>query len=62
MNLAAIIRLTGEIVYFAIVLIIMRKIVLQNRNPLKTLSWILLLSLLPLLGIVIYYVFGQDAR
>lgn len=57
-----IIRIILEIIYFLIVLSIIVKVVLQNRNPLKTTSWILLLSLLPLLGIIIYYIFGQDAR
>jgi cardiolipin synthase len=40
----------------------MVKVILQNRNPLKTTPWILVLSLLPLFGIIIYYIFGQDAR
>lgn len=51
-----------EIIYSVVVLSIIVKILLQNRNPLKTTSWILLLILVPLLGICIYYVFGQDAR
>jgi cardiolipin synthase len=57
-----VIRITLEVIYFLIVLGIILKVVLQNRNPLKTTSWILVLSLLPLLGIIIYYIFGQDAR
>jgi cardiolipin synthase len=57
-----VIRIALEIIYFLTVLTIILKIVLQNRNPLKTTSWILVLSLLPLLGIIIYYIFGQDAR
>jgi cardiolipin synthase len=62
MKSGEIIRIILEIIYFLIVLSIIIKVVLQNRNPLKTTSWILVLSLLPLLGIVIYYIFGQDAR
>jgi cardiolipin synthase len=57
-----VIRIALEIIYFLIVLSIILKVILQNRNPLKTTSWALVLSLLPLLGIIIYYIFGQDAR
>lgn len=37
-------------------------IVLHNRNPTKTLSFILGLLLLPFIGIFIYYFFGQEYR
>jgi cardiolipin synthase len=62
MKSGEVIRIILEITYFLVVLGIIIKVVLQNRNPLKTMSWILVLSLLPLLGIIIYYIFGQDAR
>lgn len=37
-------------------------IITQNRNPVKTVSWILILLFLPLLGLFIYYFFGEDGR
>lgn len=37
-------------------------VILENRNPVKTLSWILVLTFLPVLGLVIYYFFGEDRR
>jgi cardiolipin synthase len=37
-------------------------ILLENRNPVKSLSWILLLVFLPVLGIILYLYFGQDYR
>lgn len=37
-------------------------IVLNNRNPTKTLSFILALLALPFIGIFIYYFFGQEYR
>jgi cardiolipin synthase len=37
-------------------------VVSENRNPFKTLSWVLLLLFLPVLGIAIYYFFGQNNR
>ncbi len=37
-------------------------ILLENRNPFKTLSWILVLVLLPFLGILLYFYFGRNLR
>lgn len=37
-------------------------VISENRNPLKTISWVLILLLLPLLGLIIYYFFGEDNR
>ncbi|MBD3661012.1 MAG: PLDc N-terminal domain-containing protein, partial [Arenibacter algicola] len=37
-------------------------IVLKNRNPIKTLSYIFVLATLPFIGLLVYYLFGQDYR
>lgn len=37
-------------------------ILLENRNPLKALSWIIILLLLPVVGIIIYLFVGRDTR
>ncbi len=37
-------------------------IVLKNRNPVKTLSYIFVLATLPFIGPLVYYFFGQDYR
>ena len=37
-------------------------IVMDNRNPYKTLSWVLVLVFLPVVGLALYYFFGQDTR
>lgn len=37
-------------------------VVLDNRNPLKSLSWILVLVFLPLVGLILYFFFGRDTR
>ncbi len=34
----------------------------ENRNPVKSLSWILVLLFLPILGIILYSFFGQNLR
>jgi cardiolipin synthase len=50
------------IMYFLTVVTIAILIILENRNPVKTISWILVLVLLPFFGIVIYLFFGQEYR
>jgi len=50
------------ILYFITVIFIAILIILENRNPVKTISWILVLVLLPFIGIVIYLFFGQEYR
>ncbi len=37
-------------------------IFLENKNPAKTLSWLLILSLLPVIGFVFYILFGRNYR
>jgi cardiolipin synthase A/B len=37
-------------------------ILLDNKNPTKSIAYILLLTLVPILGLVVYYFFGRDYR
>ena len=37
-------------------------VVLDNRNPVKTLAWVLVLTFLPIIGMVLYFFFGRDVR
>ncbi len=48
--------------YYILVIFAVIKILLENKNPLKTHSYLLLLVLVPLVGLVIYVFFGQDYR
>lgn len=48
--------------YLLTVIFIAVLIVLENRSPLKTISWVLVLVLLPFAGIVFYLFFGQEYR
>ncbi|VAW28049.1 Cardiolipin synthetase [hydrothermal vent metagenome] len=50
------------IVYYSWVVFAVIKILLENKNPLKTHSYLLLLILLPIAGLLIYLFFGQDYR
>ncbi len=37
-------------------------LLLENRNPLKSISWVLVLLFLPVLGLFFYLLFGQNFR
>lgn len=43
------------LVYVAII----ATILIENRNPAKTIAWILVIVFIPVVGIVVYYLFGQ---
>ena len=51
-----------DVVYFGLVLGTILVIVLENRNPVKTLAWILVLLFLPVVGLVLYFFFGRSQR
>ena len=53
---------TFDVVYFGVVLGTILVIVLDNRNPVKTLAWILVLIFLPIVGLVFYFFFGRSQR
>ena len=52
----------GVGVYTLIVLIVMLKVLMDNRQPSKTMAWLLVLWFIPLLGIILYFFFGQNTR
>src|SRR5690625_3757379 len=37
-------------------------ILIENRNPTKTISWILVIFFLPVIGLILYYFFGQTTK
>lgn len=48
---------------FALYLVMVSVVIfLENKNPAKTLSWLLVLSLLPVVGFVFYVLFGHNYR
>ena len=51
-----------KLCYFGIVLGIVAVVILDNRNPVKTLAWVLVLLFLPVVGLVLYFFFGRDQR
>ena len=37
-------------------------LLLENRNPVKSLSWVIVLLFVPVFGLIIYLIFGQNFR
>lgn len=51
-----------HILVAAIVLGTIFVIISENRNPAKTIAWCLLLMFMPVIGLLLYIVFGMDSR
>lgn len=51
-----------NILYFSVILTTIFVVILDNRNPVKTMAWILVLFFLPLVGLIFYFFFGRSTR
>lgn len=51
-----------EVFTLLVVLQVILIIISENRNPYKTVSWILVLTFLPVIGLILYLVFGKEHR
>lgn len=51
-----------QVLYAIVIIGTVIVVISQNRNTLKTISWIVVLLMLPVIGFVIYYFFGEDHR
>lgn len=59
------IQLIGDIfniIYIGLAIGMIVVIVLDNRNPVRTIAWVLVLTFLPLVGLIFYFFFGQTTR
>ena len=50
------------ILYSVTILGLVLVIITENRNPLKTIPWVIVLLLAPGIGLLFYFFFGQDNR
>jgi len=50
------------ILYSVSIMSLVLVVLLENRNPLKTIPWVIVLLFLPGVGLIFYFVFGQDNR
>jgi cardiolipin synthase A/B len=51
-----------SILYLLTIISVCLMIVFENRSPVKTLSWVLVVLFVPILGIIFYVFFGQTYR
>lgn len=51
-----------HILYLAVILMTIFVVILDNRNPVKTMAWMLVLFFLPVIGLIFYFFFGRDTR
>ncbi len=51
-----------EILYAAAVIGTIVVVILDNRHPVKTMAWILVLTFLPIIGLLLYFFFGRSRR
>lgn len=52
----------GSIILFIFFCFIAVVIVLENRNPSKTLAWLIVMTFIPIVGFFFYLMFGQNFR
>ena len=50
------------VLYVITVLTVIIVVLGENRNPVKSIAWVLVLVLLPVLGLVIYLIFGRSLK
>ena len=48
--------------YWIVVIFIIIRIMLRNRDAVKTLAWIMVFIFIPFLGLLLYFFFGRDTR
>ena len=49
-------------IYALIVVYTMIRVLMDNRQPVKTMAWLLILTFMPIVGIIFYFFFGQNTR
>ena len=48
--------------YWAIIVLVIIRVMLRNHDSVKTLAWIMVFIFIPFLGLVLYFFFGRDTR
>ena len=48
--------------YMIVAIITSLNVVLNNRIPIKTIAWVMVILALPFIGLIIYFIFGRDNR
>lgn len=61
-NTILIVKNVLTVVYLVAVFAICLMIVFENRNPVKTLAWLLVVLFVPVIGVIVYFFFGRFYR
>lgn len=48
--------------YWIVAMVVMVRVLLRNRDTVKTLTWIMVFIFIPFLGLLLYFFFGRDTR
>ncbi|WP_106829874.1 cardiolipin synthase [Parabacteroides pacaensis] len=56
------VTLVFMLIYCVTVLGLVVVVIAENRNPLKTIPWVIVLLFAPVVGLIFYFFFGQDNR
>ena len=56
----SVLMLIFEILYVITIISVVIVVISENRNPIKTLSWVMVLVFLPFAGLIWYLIFGQE--
>jgi cardiolipin synthase A/B len=51
-----------NIIYLTTAIIVAISVILDNRDPTKTISWVVVLFVLPILGLILYFAVGKNYR
>ncbi len=51
-----------DVLYIVVIIGTIIVIIMDNRNPVKTMAWLLVLIFLPIIGLVFYIFFGRSSR
>lgn len=56
------IQIIALVIYVVITLMTILAVLMDNRQPSKTMAWLMVLTFLPFVGIIIYFFFGRNTR
>lgn len=62
MSASSVFSLIFTIVYILLIVGTILIVLFENRNPTKTVAWLLVLVFLPAIGLAVYFIFGQESR
>ena len=48
--------------YLVVAIVVMVRVILRNRDTVKTLAWIMVFIFIPFMGLLLYFFFGRDTR